>query len=99
MIFGLLFSSTVARFPKSIFTLAAIIIFISLLFLSGVRPRQSERILRKAKGRVWAGSEIERGRSRVSKNLNITYSSEISSELDVGTSEAGSKSGQVVTGN
>lgn len=38
MLFGLVYSTTVARFPKGIFVLAASILFISLLLLSRVHP-------------------------------------------------------------
>jgi hypothetical protein len=71
MLFGLLYSSTVARFPKGIFVLAASILLISVILLSGVHPHQSINALKRKKGqRPWEGQDVERGRSRVSKDLN-----------------------------
>jgi len=68
MLFGLIYSTTVAKFPKAIFVTAAGIIFvaISLLFLlrpdMGIKPK-SQRT------RLTSAEEAERGRSRISKDL------------------------------
>lgn len=74
----MVYSSTVARFPKGIFILAASILVISLSLLMFVHPHQIKVVeqqkqlrQRQKKGRdYWADAEIERGRSRVSKDLS-----------------------------
>ncbi|KAI5118105.1 hypothetical protein M0805_005212 [Coniferiporia weirii] len=73
MIFGLVYSTTVARFPKGIFVLAASIVLIATLLLALVRPHLvasvGQKKLRKDSG-AWAEREVERGRSRASKALS-----------------------------
>jgi len=74
MIFGLVYSTTVARFPKGIFVLAASIVLVSIILLAFVRPHLVEDEQKKAgKGpgsRHLADREIERGRPRTSKVLS-----------------------------
>ena len=65
MLFGLIYSTTVATFPKTIFTVAAVICVASLALLFMIRP-DTARGKRKC-ARVEA--DIERGRSRVNKDL------------------------------
>ncbi|KAH8112649.1 MFS general substrate transporter [Phellopilus nigrolimitatus] len=73
MIFGLVYSTTVARFPKGIFALAASILVVSLALLMLVQPRLGgaleQKKPRKGSSRAWAEPEMERGRSRISKDL------------------------------
>ena len=84
MIFGLVYSTTVAVFPKGIFVLAASIVLVSLVLLVFVRPhlvvdehlRQQKQKAKAAValvgGRSGKGSrkEVERGRPRTSKLLS-----------------------------
>jgi len=70
VIFGLVYSGTVAKFPKAIFTLAAGFLMCVLMIILCVRnpvrpahPGQSKR--RKNR----EGRDVERGRSRVNKDL------------------------------
>jgi len=73
MLYGLVYSSTVAKFPKAIFVLAASAVFVSLLLLSFVHHgsgQLSRSSLAKSKRRQEWDDEIERGRSRVSKDIS-----------------------------
>jgi hypothetical protein len=69
MLFGLVYSETVAKYPNAIFVTAAGILVGSLAMLSLVRV---EKIIGKGKRRMqrWEREEAERGRSRVSKDLS-----------------------------
>ncbi|CAA7267107.1 unnamed protein product [Cyclocybe aegerita] len=71
MLFGLVYSGTVARFPKAIFVTAAAILMCALLLLlavrNPVRPVYPGR--RNGKGKRRESRDVERGRSRVSKDL------------------------------
>lgn len=64
MIFGLIYSETVAIFPKTVFAVAAALLVCALTMLlcvrNPVRPGRSKGKKRR---------DIERGRSRVSKDL------------------------------
>lgn len=60
--FGLIYSITVAKYPKAIFVMAASTGMIALLSVIVIQPRVAKR---KAKVQL----DIERGRSRVSKDL------------------------------
>lgn len=60
--FGMVYSLTVGTYPKAIFVMAFATGFIALLFVFLINPR-----VPKQKGR--ASLDIERGRSRVSKDL------------------------------
>ncbi|KAF8896306.1 major facilitator superfamily-domain-containing protein [Infundibulicybe gibba] len=79
MLFGLIYSGTVAQFPKAIFTTAAGILFCALILVLLVRSpttRRPTKIAGKGKKKIrsWdSGSEVERGRSRVSKDLRRGY--------------------------
>lgn len=70
MIFGLIYSETVAKFPKAVFAVAAaLLVFVLTMVLcvkNPVRPVYHKRSNGK-KNRQ--GRDIERGRSRVSKDL------------------------------
>jgi hypothetical protein len=67
MMFGMIYSSTVAVVPKAIFIVAVGTMSVSLLLMLLVRnPVQSAAPDKKRKKR---GEERERGRSRVSKDL------------------------------
>ena len=67
MIFGLVYSETVAMFPKAIFAVAAAILLSALMMVlcvrNPVRPGQP-----KGK-KTRQGRDVERGRSRASKDL------------------------------
>jgi len=74
MIFGLVYSETVAKFPKAVFAVAASLLVFSLTMVlcvrNPVRPASypdSGRSTGKKNRRQ--GRDIERGRSRVSKDL------------------------------
>jgi hypothetical protein len=71
MLFGLIYSATVAEFPKAIFTTAAGILVVSLALVFMIRPNVGAKGKRK---RARAEVEIERGRSRVSKDLRVGVS-------------------------
>jgi len=64
LLFGLIYSTTVAVFPKALFIAAAAICVISLALVFMIRPDAGTKGKRK---RPWV--EVERGRSRVSKDL------------------------------
>ena len=66
MLFGLIYSTTVAVFPKAIFVAAAGILVVALALVFMIRPDVGAKGKRK---RVRTEVEIERGRSRVSKDL------------------------------
>jgi hypothetical protein len=60
----MIYSITVATYPKTIFAIAALAGFLSLIFVSLIRPEPD------AKGKRKNGTvDPERGRSRVSKDL------------------------------
>ncbi|KAG2354529.1 major facilitator superfamily domain-containing protein [Suillus spraguei] len=84
MIFGVIYSSTVASFPKAIFATASSLVLLSLAFTILVRPDVSLSVMKckkkvEAKGKIavrpYAAKqkrkyqEQVRGRSRVSKDL------------------------------
>ena len=66
LIFGFIYSATVATFPKAIFTTAGGICVVSIAFVFLIRPVAGPKGKRR---RVQSEVEIERGRSRVSKDL------------------------------
>jgi hypothetical protein len=66
LIFGFIYSATVATFPKAIFMTAGGICVVSLAFVFLIRPVVGPKGKRR---RVQSEVEIERGRSRVSKDL------------------------------
>lgn len=69
MLFGLIYSGTVAQFPKAIFTVAVGILFVALACLFIVQnPIERNKVGKGKKRRIPVGEE-ERGRSRVSKDL------------------------------
>lgn len=72
MIFGLVYSETVAKFPKAVFAVAAALLVSALTMVLCVR--NPVRPAYPASGRSNGkknrqGRDIERGRSRVSKDL------------------------------
>ncbi|KAG1822038.1 uncharacterized protein BJ212DRAFT_1335414 [Suillus subaureus] len=83
MIFGVIYSSTVASFPKAIFATASGLVLLSIAFTLLVRPDVSLSVMKRkkvqAKGKTVVRShgvkpkrryqEQARGRSRVSKDL------------------------------
>jgi len=69
MLFGVIYSATVAAFPKAIFTAAAGICFVSLMLVFLIQPDAG---LKGKRRRVGVEVEIERGRSRVSKDLRAS---------------------------
>jgi len=75
MLFGLVYSTTVATFPKGIFVLAASFVLLAVTLLAFVRtPRspgsKTSRTSKNKTNRQWGNDEVERGRSRVSKDLS-----------------------------
>jgi len=64
MIFGLIYSETVSMFPKSIFTVAGGLLACALMMMLCVRNPGRPKGKKNRRGR-----DIERGRSRVSKDL------------------------------
>ena len=73
MIFGLVYSETVAQFPKAIFAVAAALVVFSLTVVlcvkNPVRPSYPDSGRTNGKRYRRQGRDIERGRSRVSKDL------------------------------
>ncbi|KAF8656267.1 hypothetical protein AX16_002703 [Volvariella volvacea WC 439] len=65
MLFGLIYSETVATYPKAIFTTAAGILFLALVLVLLVQAPD----VRARKGTRRTFKDVERGRSRVSKDL------------------------------
>ena len=68
MLFGLIYSTTVATLPKAIFAATAGVCIVSLALVFVIRPDTDTKGKRK---RGQAEVEIERGRSRVSKDLRV----------------------------
>jgi len=74
ILFGLVYSETVAKYPKAVFILAAGILFVVFVLLMliekpSVVPGVDRVKKGKGKGRVRRYIDVERGRSRVSKDL------------------------------
>jgi hypothetical protein len=83
MIFGVIYSSTVASFPKAIFATASGLVLLSIAFTALVRPDVSLSVPKRKKVQVKGKSAVRpcgtkpkrryqeqaRGRSRVSKDL------------------------------
>ncbi|KAF9031012.1 MFS general substrate transporter [Hymenopellis radicata] len=70
MMFGLIYSGTVATFPKTIFVVAAGILSFALVCMMLVRnPVDSFKGKGLGKKKVHREDEVERGRSRTSKDL------------------------------
>jgi hypothetical protein len=73
MIFGLVYSETVAKFPKAVFSVAAAILVFALTTIlcvkNPVRPAYPGRSTGKKNINRRQGRDIERGRSKVSKDL------------------------------
>lgn len=83
MVFGVIYSSTVASFPRAIFAAACGLVLISIALTTLVRPDVSLSMMKrtkvKAKGKAPVRppvvkpkpryKEVNRGRSRVSKDL------------------------------
>lgn len=111
MIFGVIYSSTVASFPKAIFATASGLVLLSLAFTALVRPDVSLSVPKRKKVQVKGKTggakprrryqEQTRGRSRVSKDLRggaarAEYVYDVS-RLDAGeASGSGSGSGSSV---
>ena len=68
MIFGLVYSETVGTFPKAIFVAAGSFAFAAFIFLSLIRPDAGIKVRRRVPRRL-DDCEVERGRSRVSKDI------------------------------
>jgi hypothetical protein len=100
MIFGLVYSETVAKFPKAVFAVAAALLVFALTMVlcvkNPVRPAYPANGRSKGKKKNSGssrrgGRDVERGRSRVSKDLrgganNNYYGSVGSSSYDSGNS-------------
>ncbi|KAI0636128.1 MFS general substrate transporter [Trametes polyzona] len=74
ILFGVIYSETVAKFPKAIFAVAAGILVVAIAVLCLLRPDAGLKARRKPKrllgpGAVEAQIEHRRGRSRASKDL------------------------------
>lgn len=92
LIFGLVYSSTVATFPKGIFVTAAGITFVAVALLCLLRPDVSVRA--KVQRRVRREDEIERGRSRISKDLSKSASPILIPQASTSYIDTGSTSQQ-----
>ena len=88
MLFGLVYSMTVAKFPKGIFVLAGTILFIALILLAGVSPQRAIGIVKRKKvaAQPWEARDTERGRSRVGKDLSSSFAGPSTSSNDFGRS-------------
>ena len=75
MIFGFVYSSTVARFPQAVFALAAALVLVAFVATFFIRPEPQRVRKGKAPVVVAAGrrrvlvTDFERGRSRVVKHI------------------------------
>ena len=72
ILFGLVYSESVATLPKAVFMLAASILVIGVLLMLLVKNPGKVPVVGqkgKTKGRSRRYLEVERGRSRVSKDL------------------------------
>ena len=77
MIFGLVYSETVGKFPKAVFAVAGALLVFALTVVLCVKnpvrpvyyPGSGQSIGGKKKNNRRQGRDIERGRSRVSKDL------------------------------
>ncbi|KAI0303849.1 major facilitator superfamily domain-containing protein [Multifurca ochricompacta] len=72
LLFGLIYSSTVARFPEAVFALAAVLVLIALsatFFIRSEPPRGWKGKAPVDASRRVLGPERERGRSRVVKHI------------------------------
>lgn len=67
LIFGIVYTETVATFPKTIFVTAASITLVGLALLCLLRPDVALRA--KLQRRARRADEAERGRSRISKDI------------------------------
>ncbi|GJE85679.1 MFS general substrate transporter [Phanerochaete sordida] len=85
LLFGVVYSATVATFPKAIFATAAAVTLIALALLCLLRPDVALRARQRQRANL--REEIERGRSRVRKELTLSTSPAL------GESSSGSSSG------
>ncbi|KAI0956492.1 hypothetical protein AcV7_006879 [Taiwanofungus camphoratus] len=69
MLFGMVYSSTVAKFPKAIFVVAGAFAFAAIVLLAMIRPDAGMKARRRV-GRRAEDVEVERGRSRISKDIS-----------------------------
>ena len=75
LIFGFVYSSTVARFPQAVFALAAALVLVAFVATVFVRPEHPRDTKGKAPVVIAAGrcrvpvTDFERGRSRVVKHI------------------------------
>ncbi|KZT06143.1 MFS general substrate transporter [Laetiporus sulphureus 93-53] len=69
LLFGLVYSSTVATYPKAIFVAAGSFAFTAMVFLCMIRPDVGHKGRRRA-SRRHDDVEPERGRSRISKDIS-----------------------------
>ena len=93
MIFGLVYSETVAKFPKAVFAVAAALLVFALTMIlcvrNPVRPAYSGRSKGKNNSQ---GPDVERCRSRESKDLSGGATSIIGNYGSVGSSDSGNSS-------
>lgn len=81
MLFGVIYSTTVAAYPKSIFVTAGTMCILSLSLVFMIRPDAGAKLRRK---RLREEVEARRGRSRVSKDLRVHASgSEVEEDDDL----------------
>lgn len=72
LLFGTVYAKTVAVFPRAVFALAGAILVVPLVTLCFVRPSPPGAGRKKAVARVGGDEvqpQVERGRSRASKDL------------------------------
>ncbi|CCM04669.1 uncharacterized protein FIBRA_06855 [Fibroporia radiculosa] len=67
LLFGILYSTTVAQYPKAIFVAAGCFAFLAMIFISLVRPDAGTKTKRRP--RRLEDAEPERGRSRATKDI------------------------------
>lgn len=91
VLFGVVYSKTVAKFPDAIFAMAAVLCTSAFAFVLMIRPDAGVKGKRRARARamVVAEVEVERGRSRDSKDLRRSIPTR---GIEVQTSRAGSAS-------
>ncbi|THG99751.1 hypothetical protein EW026_g2668 [Hermanssonia centrifuga] len=81
LLFGIVFSSTVGTFPKAIFATAAGITVTALALLCLLRPDVSLRL--KQQQQRTRQEQLERGRSRISKDLTRSSAGSSPNDADV----------------
>ncbi|KAJ7274353.1 major facilitator superfamily domain-containing protein [Mycena haematopus] len=96
LLFGLVYSGTVANFPKTVFVSAIAILFVALTAIMLVRSPLSEvkgKSAVRRRRRINSLEEEQRGRSRVSKDLRGYGSTDQQRQQEAPTMQASSSTG------